>query len=146
MAVDDEAFNILVIKGLMRVLGMQDIESRVDCCYNGEQLVEHVQKAVDEGDPYRYSLILTDCMMPFMDGYEAVKRVRKILKEYNRRPLYIIAVTGHVEKEYITKAEKSGMDIVYPKPLPINELGMKLIDLNFIHKLPSHLTKEDAWL
>jgi hypothetical protein len=36
LAVDDEAFNILVIKGLMRVLGMQDIESRVDCCYNGE--------------------------------------------------------------------------------------------------------------
>ena len=123
---------------------MQDIDSRVDCCYNGEQLVEHVQKAVDEGDPYRYSLILTDCMMPFMDGYEAVKRVRKILKDYNRKPLYIIAVTGHVEKEYITKAEKSGMDTVYPKPLPINELGMKLIDLDFIHKLPSHLTKEDA--
>ena len=80
LAVDDEAFNILVIKGLMRVLGMQDIESRVDCGYNGEQLVEFVQKAVDEGDPYRYSLILTDCMMPFMDGYEAVKRVRSILK------------------------------------------------------------------
>ena len=79
-----------------------------------------------------------------MDGYEAVKRVRKILKDYNRKPLYIIAVTGHVEKEYITKAEKSGMDTVYPKPLPINELGMKLIDLDFIHKLPSHLTKEDA--
>ena len=69
LVVDDEAFNILVIKGLMRVLGMKDIESRVDCCYNGEQLVEHVQKAVDEGDPYRYSLILTDCSMPFMDGY-----------------------------------------------------------------------------
>jgi CheY-like chemotaxis protein len=144
LAVDDEAFNILVIKGLMRVLGMKNIDSRVDCCYNGEQLVEHVQKAVDEGDPYRYSLILTDCMMPFMDGYEAVKRVRKILKDHTRRPLTIIAVTGHVEKEYITKAEKSGMDIVYPKPLPINELGMKLIDLNFIHKLPSHLTQEDA--
>ena len=46
LVVDDEAFNILVIKGLMRVLGMQDIESRVDSCYNGEQLVEHVEKAI----------------------------------------------------------------------------------------------------
>ena len=103
-----------------------------------------MQKAIDEGDPYRYSLILTDCMMPFMDGYEAVKRVRTILKHYTMKPLMIIAVTGHVEKEYITKAEKCGMDIVYPKPLPIIDLGMKLIDLNFIQKLPSHLTREDA--
>ena len=36
LVVDDEAFNILVIKGLMRVLGMQNVDSRVDCCYNGE--------------------------------------------------------------------------------------------------------------
>ena len=36
MVVDDEAFNILVIKGLMRVLGMTDIEERVDSGYNGE--------------------------------------------------------------------------------------------------------------
>ena len=145
LAVDDEAFNIIVIKGLMRVLGMQDIESRVDCCYNGEQAVEHIQRAVDEGDPYRYSLILTDCMMPFMDGYEAVKRIRSILKHYTTRSLYIIAVTGHVEKEYITKAHESGMDIVYPKPLPIVDLGVKLIELNFIHELPPHLTREDDW-
>ena len=85
----------------MRVLGVHDIEKRVDCCYNGEQLVEHVQRAVDEGDPYRYSLILTDCSMPFMDGYEAVRRVRKILKDHTNRQVYIIAITGHVEKEYI---------------------------------------------
>jgi CheY-like chemotaxis protein len=72
-------------------------------------------------------------MMPFMDGYEAVKRVRTILKHYNSRNIYIIAVTGHVEKEYMIKAEKSGMDIVYPKPLPIVDLGLKLIEMNFIH-------------
>ena len=121
--VDDEAFNILVIKGLMRVLGMQDIEQKVDTGYNGEQLVEHVEKAISEGDPYRYSLILTDCMMPFMDGYEAIKQVRAMLEQYQEKRPYVIAITGHVEKEYITKAEKSGMDTVYPKPLRVAELG-----------------------
>ena len=107
----------------MRVLGMKDIDQKVDSGYNGEQLVEHVQRAIDEGDPYRYSLILTDCMMPFMDGYEAIKRVRKMLAPYREKQLVVIAITGHVEKEYILKAEKSGMDTVYPKPLPIIELG-----------------------
>ena len=82
-------------------------------------------------------------MMPFMDGYEATKRVRGLLANFTEKQLYIIAVTGHVEKEYITKAENSGMDIVYPKPLPIVELGLKLIDMHFIHELPSHLMRED---
>lgn len=125
----------------MRMLGVQNVESRVDCGYNGEQLVEFVQRAVNEGDPDRYSLILTDCMMPFMDGYEATRRVREILRGHE---VYIIAVTGHVEKEYITKAKKSGIDIVYPKPLPILELGQKLIDMNFIQELPQHLKRDDA--
>ena len=122
---------------------MHDIDSRVDCCYNGEQLVEHIEKSISENDPYRYSLILTDCMMPFMDGYEATKRIRKLLKSYNQQPLHIIAVTGHVEKEYITKAETSGMDLVYPKPLPVVELGKKLIEYEFLAELPIHLLKED---
>ena len=143
LVVDDEAFNIIVIKGLMRVLGMLEIDSRVDCCYNGEQAVEYIQRAVDEGDPYRYSLVLTDCMMPFMDGYEAVKRIRTILKHYTMKSLCIIAVTGHVEKEYIAKAHDSGMDMVYPKPLPIVDLGRKLIEFEFIHELPPHLMRED---
>ena len=127
----------------MRVLGMTDIEERVDSGYNGEQLVEHIERAINEGDPYRYSLVLTDCMMPFMDGYEASKRARKLLAPYKQHKLYIIAVTGHVEKEYITKAEMSGIDLVYPKPLPVVDLGYKLIDMHFISELPTHLLKED---
>jgi CheY-like chemotaxis protein len=35
----------------------------------------------------------------------------------------IVAVTGHVENEYVQKALKSGMDKIYPKPLPIKEFG-----------------------
>lgn len=144
LVVNDEAFNILVIKGLMRELGIKDIEKRVDCCYNGEQLVESVQKAVDEDDPYRYSLILTDCMMPYIDGYEAIKRVRTILQPYQEKYLYVVAVTGHVERECIHKAESCGMDTVYPKPLPILELGLRLRDLQFIEDLPSHVKKDDT--
>ena len=82
-------------------------------------------------------------MMPFMDGYEATNRNRKLLLNYTEHPLYVIAVTGHVEKEYITKAEHSGINQVYPKPLPVVDLGMKLIDLHFITELPKHLLKED---
>jgi|DEB0MinimDraft_12_1074336.scaffolds.fasta_scaffold42883_2 CheY-like chemotaxis protein len=69
MIVDDEVFNIYAIQGLMRILGMEFDLANVDACYNGEQAVNFVRKAVEEGDKNRYSLILTDCSMPHMDGY-----------------------------------------------------------------------------
>jgi coenzyme F420-reducing hydrogenase delta subunit len=38
-----------------------------------------------------------------------------------------VAVSGHVEKEYIDKALKSGMDMVYTKPIAIKEFGSLLL-------------------
>ena len=77
---------------------------------------------MDESDPHRYSLILMDCNMPFMDGYQATTKIRALYQNMDiPRELQpkIIAITGHVENEYVLKAFKSGMDRVYPKPLPI---------------------------
>ena len=68
MIVDDEIFNIVAIKGLMKVLGFDEFDL-VDCCFNGEESVGLIQKAIDEDCPDRYLIVLTDCSMPFMDGY-----------------------------------------------------------------------------
>ena len=46
MLVDDEVFNIFAVQGLMRILGL-DERVKVDVCYNGEQAVELVRKAID---------------------------------------------------------------------------------------------------
>jgi CheY-like chemotaxis protein len=94
--------------------------------YNGEQAVKKVKDALDREDPFYYSLILMDCNMPFLDGYEATKKIRKLyLSSDIQKPQQprIVAITGHVENEYVKKAINSGMDKVYPKPLPIKEFG-----------------------
>jgi len=70
LVVDDESFNIMAVKGLMRVIGVPD-STHIDVGYNGEQAVELVKKAIAEGEPDRYPLIVTDCSMPFMDGYQS---------------------------------------------------------------------------
>ena len=80
MVVDDEVFNIYAIQGLMRVLGMPHDLGNVDVCYNGEQAVDLIRKAIQENDINRYSLIMTDCSMPFMDGYQASKKIRNLLQ------------------------------------------------------------------
>ena len=99
-------------------------------------MVNLVQKAIDENDFQRYSLILTDCSMPIMDGYEAVKQIRDLLQNQDER-IKIIAVRGHVEAEYLKKAENCGMDMVIPKPFPIGMLALILKELDFIAELPS---------
>jgi len=79
MIVDDEPFNVLAIKGLFRVLGMDQELENVDVCYDGEKAVDLVRNAIEEGESDRYALILTDCNMPVMDGYQASMEIRDLL-------------------------------------------------------------------
>ena len=53
----------------------------------------------------------------------------------------IIAITGHVEDEYMEKAIKSGMDKIIRKPLLIKEFGQLMVETNYISKVPEHLNK-----
>ena len=129
MVVDDEPFNIKAIVGMMLTLRMPN-RHIVDTCLNGEQAIELMQKAVDEGDPDRYGLILTDLSMPFMDGYEASRRMREIRETGLRARInsadlnmVIIAVSGHSEKDYINKALDYGINELVPKPITAVQLG-----------------------
>ena len=57
-----------------------------------------------------------DCSMPIMDGYTAVDKIRKFMKNANLEQPMIVACTGHTEEEYIKKAWLYQMDEVIPKP------------------------------
>jgi len=78
LIVDDEKFNCDIIEGFLMILGFHHRETMTEFAYNGEQAVKKVKDSIDMEDPYKYSLILMDCNMPFLDGYEATKRIRKL--------------------------------------------------------------------
>ena len=80
-----------------------------------------VKKAYKE-QTHSYGLIIMDCSMPFMDGYEATKKIRKYLHKKGLKQPVIAAITGHTEQSYIRRAIKSGMNQVICKPANAKDL------------------------
>jgi CheY-like chemotaxis protein len=102
LVVDDNPVNRKVAAGFLKKLGFE-----ADVAEDGQQAV----KAAMQKD---YGLILMDCQMPVMDGYEATREIRRQLKG---RFLPIIAVTANAMEGDREKCLAAGMDDYMAKPL-----------------------------
>ena len=120
LIVDDQFFNIdaalIILQYLIKIDNCLEI---CEFAQNGQQALDKVISNLEENNHREctYDLILMDCNMPFMDGYESTERIRQQL--YNMRVVQpiIIAVTGHTEPNYVERAINSGMNQVFSKPL-----------------------------
>ncbi|MGP8305234.1 response regulator [Vibrio sp. YIC-376] len=91
-----------------------------DCAENGAEAIEMFKKN-------RYRLILMDCMMPVMDGFEATKIIRQIEESEQRAfRIPIIALTASVVDDDIQKCFEVGMNDCIPKPFKADLLKAKL--------------------
>ena len=90
----------------------------VEHASHGQQCVEMLQEAEDE----YYDLILMDIQMPFMDGYEACKEIRK-MKDTQKANIPIIAMTANAFEEDKQMAIKAGMNDHVPKPMDMRVLS-----------------------
>lgn len=78
------------------------------------------QEAVDAVKNKNYDLILMDCQMPVMDGYDATKKIRKIEGDSRHTP--IIALTANALVKDDERCLKAGMDDYLSKPVSIEAL------------------------
>jgi signal transduction histidine kinase/CheY-like chemotaxis protein len=77
--------------------------------------VENGREAVTAWETGLYSLILMDCQMPELDGYQATREIRARERGLERIP--IIALTAHAMKGDDVKCKEAGMDDHLTKPL-----------------------------
>jgi CheY-like chemotaxis protein len=92
-----------------------------------------VQRNVEnnQGAYCEYELILMDCNMPIMDGYESTNQIRKFLKTKKLKQPIISAITGHTEQSYATKAINFGLNQIISKPASPNTIKKLLEKFNF---------------
>ncbi|MCL1473528.1 response regulator transcription factor [Argonema antarcticum] len=81
---------------------------------------EDGQEALELVEAYRPHLLVTDIMMPRMDGYELVRQVRQ-RPEFRQLP--VILLTERRSTEERIRGYELGCDLYLPKPFEINELG-----------------------
>ena len=105
-------------------MGLQDINDQIDHVFDGKDalymIIENVKK--NNMKYCDYNLILMDCNMPVMDGYQATRKIREFLYQNRCIQPIISAVTGHTEQLYVDKAISSGMNQVLSKPVPLEIL------------------------
>ncbi|SHH77563.1 PAS domain S-box protein [Ferrimonas marina] len=85
-------------------------------------VAEHGKLALEKLQQSQYDLVLMDCQMPVMDGYEATRRIRHDLK----LSLPIIAMTANAMQGDREKCLAAGMDDHLAKPIDINHMHQTL--------------------
>lgn len=107
LLVEDNPVNQLVAKGMLGKLGCEVVVS------------SHGAEALQQLDRGHFDLVLMDCNMPVMDGYEATRLIRQSGKWPE---LPIIALTANAMPEEREHCKNSGMNDYLAKPFHREEL------------------------
>jgi signal transduction histidine kinase/CheY-like chemotaxis protein/HPt (histidine-containing phosphotransfer) domain-containing protein len=118
LVVDDHPVNMLFARKLLKKMGF----TRIDEAVNGKEAFQKIQNT-DKS----YDLVLMDCQMPEMDGFEASRKIREHeqAKQYPRIP--IIAMTAHAMEGDRDLCLQSGMDDYLSKPVNPHKLHEVII-------------------
>jgi two-component system, sensor histidine kinase SagS len=114
LLVEDNRINQIVATKILTKLNL-----KADVAVNGIKALEKLNSA-------SYDLILMDCQMPEMDGYETTKAIREGKAGVEHKNITIIAMTANAMKGDKSKCLNAGMNDYLTKPIEINTIHKKL--------------------
>ena len=117
LLVEDNPINQLVALG-----NLEDIGLSADTVVNGQEALDALVNAPASSP---YDLILMDCQMPVLDGYETTRAIRRGAGIPNPH-IPIIAMTANAMKGDDQKCFSAGMDDYISKPIDVEILQKKL--------------------
>ncbi|MEJ2212675.1 MAG: response regulator, partial [Gammaproteobacteria bacterium] len=114
LLVEDNPTNQIVAKGLLKKFGLQ-----ADVATNGVEAIESLRKV-------NYDIVLMDCQMPIMDGYQASETIRKPDSGVINSDVPIVAMTANAMQGDREKCIAAGMNDYIAKPVVPEKLQQAL--------------------
>ena len=111
---EDNVINQMVASKILERGGF-----RCDLVGDGKQALEALRGG-------RYDVVLMDCQMPELDGFEATALLRALEREEGRAPAHVIALTAKAMKGDRERCLQAGMDDYLSKPVKPEQLLGKL--------------------
>ena len=113
LVVDDNSTNLLLVEAQLKKLGF-------DC-----ELASDGAEALERLESRRFDLVLMDCNMPVMDGYEATRRIRAAERGTGIH-IPVLALTASSSGANRDACTRAGMDSFLGKPLLLSKLATEI--------------------
>lgn len=113
LIVEDNAVNQMALKASLLKLGLRTL------------LASNGREAVDAVLQHPVDIVLMDCQMPEMDGFDATRAIRQLASDRHLVP--IIAITANAMSKDRERCVSAGMNDYMSKPVNLNELKEKLL-------------------
>ena len=118
LIVEDNPANQMVLLAILKALSVH-----ADAVSSGQEAIEVLKEIA-------YDLVLMDCRMPEMDGFETTRHIRQLETDHQLATtashLPIIAITASVLSVTKDECTENGMDGFIPKPVPPKVLAQTL--------------------
>jgi CheY-like chemotaxis protein/nitrogen-specific signal transduction histidine kinase len=114
LLVEDNRLNALIAIEMLKLLGI------------AHEWVENGREAIDALREQSFALVLMDCQMPMMDGYEATQRIRAGEAGESMALIPIIALTADNPSQGLHTFMKSDMNGWIAKPLEIGRIEVEM--------------------
>lgn len=115
LLVDDDMRNVFALTRQLENAGMEVVMAD-----NGQVALDKLNGGDPSGSKKPFELIIMDIMMPIMDGYEAMSKIRKLKNGYANIP--IIALTAKAMPEDRAKCIEAGASEYLTKPVELDKL------------------------
>lgn len=132
LVIDDHAPNRLLLGKQLEMSGHQVVVS--------ESAAEAL--TLWQQDPLRFDLIITDCNMPAMNGFQFAEALRQHEQQHHLPPIMLFGLTASAEQHIMQRCLQSGMNDCLFKPLNLDRLLAQIAHCN--RRNPTHVEQSPA--
>ena len=111
LVVDDYPANRLLLAQQMRYLGHQVVDA------------EHGARGLESWHARSFDVVITDCNMPVMNGYDLARAIREQEHLLGMKPCLILGFTANAQPEEVDRCLEAGMDKCLFKPISLKDLS-----------------------